>query len=252
MKFMGTTYGNKCARLKFYSRIRAGALQNATTAEEMYRRDDNQNDTFLPQAGVYLNEKNQLLLGIRRASRPQTGMPSSVLSSDGMYIGLLAAATTNSCFTMFFNPRMLFETEELSVRRYMGTITSISDMDPVWWPNSHWRSVKAEPAIALGQIRGGALQNATAAEAGAYLAAVNGKIRLQAGRAIDLGLIWAVALQNATAAEPCAALIGSGRTCDCFGSDTAGALLNATVTEPGAALIGEAENDVPKTDGLIV
>lgn len=36
-------------------------------------------------------------------------MPSSVLSSDSMHIGLLAAAahasTTNSCFTVFYNPR---------------------------------------------------------------------------------------------------------------------------------------------------
>uniref|UniRef100_A0A453SX13 Auxin-responsive protein n=1 Tax=Aegilops tauschii subsp. strangulata TaxID=200361 RepID=A0A453SX13_AEGTS len=38
--------------------------------------------------------------------------------------------------------RMLFETEESSVRRYMGTITGISDLDAVRWPNSHWRSVK--------------------------------------------------------------------------------------------------------------
>ncbi|KAI5589611.1 hypothetical protein BDE02_05G174400 [Populus trichocarpa] len=121
------------------------------------------------------NEKNQLLLGIRRANRPQTFMPSSVLSSDSMHIGLLAAAAhaaaTNSRFTIFYNPRaspsefviplvkyikavyhtrvsvgmrfrMLFETEESSVRRYMGTITGISDLDPVRWPNSHWRSVK--------------------------------------------------------------------------------------------------------------
>ncbi|KAI7734294.1 hypothetical protein M8C21_012197, partial [Ambrosia artemisiifolia] len=121
------------------------------------------------------NEKNQLLLGIRRATRPQTVMPSSVLSSDSMHIGLLAAAAhaaaTNSCFTVFYNPRaspcefviplskyakavfhtsvsvgmrfrMLFETEESSVRRYMGTITGIGDLDPVRWPNSHWRSVK--------------------------------------------------------------------------------------------------------------
>ncbi|KAL3525125.1 hypothetical protein ACH5RR_013497 [Cinchona calisaya] len=121
------------------------------------------------------NEKNQLLLGIRRATRPQTIMPSSVLSSDSMHIGLLAAAAhaaaTNSCFTIFYNPRaspsefviplskyvkavyhtrvsvgmrfrMLFETEESSVRRYMGTITGIGDLDPVRWPNSHWRSVK--------------------------------------------------------------------------------------------------------------
>ncbi|KAK9106417.1 hypothetical protein Syun_022428 [Stephania yunnanensis] len=121
------------------------------------------------------NEKNQLLLGIRRASRPQTVMPSSVISSDSMHIGLLAAAAhaaaTNSRFTIFYNPRaspsefviplskyvkavyhtrvsvgmrfrMLFETEESSVRRYMGTITGISDLDPVRWSNSHWRSVK--------------------------------------------------------------------------------------------------------------
>lgn len=54
------------------------------------------------------NDKNQLFLGIRRAIRPQTVMPSSVLSSDSMHIGLLAAAAhaaaTNSCFTVFYNP----------------------------------------------------------------------------------------------------------------------------------------------------
>ncbi|CAI9754468.1 unnamed protein product [Fraxinus pennsylvanica] len=121
------------------------------------------------------NENNQLFLGIRRANRPQTVMPSSVLSSDSMHIGLLAAAAhaaaTNSRFTIFYNPRaspsefvialakyakavyhtrvsvgmrfrMLFETEESSFRRYMGTITGIGDLDPVRWPNSHWRSVK--------------------------------------------------------------------------------------------------------------
>ncbi|KAG8387121.1 hypothetical protein BUALT_Bualt03G0220300 [Buddleja alternifolia] len=121
------------------------------------------------------NDSNQMFLGIRRANRPQTVMPSSVLSSDSMHIGLLAAAAhaaaTNSRFTIFYNPRasssefviplakyakaayhtrvsvgmrfrMLFETDESSVRRYMGTITAISDLDPVRWPNSHWRSVK--------------------------------------------------------------------------------------------------------------
>ncbi|XP_014508945.1 auxin response factor 6 isoform X1 [Vigna radiata var. radiata] len=121
------------------------------------------------------NEKNQLLLGIRRANRPQPVMPSSVLSSDSMHLGLLAAAAhaaaTSSRFTIFYNPRaspsefviplakyvkavyhtrvsvgmrfrMLFETEESSIRRYMGTITGISDLDSVRWPNSHWRSVK--------------------------------------------------------------------------------------------------------------
>lgn len=121
------------------------------------------------------NELNHLLLGIRRANRPQTFMPSSVLSSDSMHIGVLAAAahaaSTNSRFIVFYNPRtspsefviplskfekavyhtrvsvgmrfrMLFETEESSVRRYMGTITHIGDLDPVRWPNSQWRSIK--------------------------------------------------------------------------------------------------------------
>nr|QGJ03863.1 ARF6.2 [Eucommia ulmoides] len=121
------------------------------------------------------NDNNQLFLGIRRANRPQTIMPSAVLSSDTMHIGLLAAAAhaaaTYSRFTIFYNPRacpsdfviplakyvramyhtqvsvgmrfrMLFETEESSVRRYMGTITAISDFDHVRWPNSNWRSVK--------------------------------------------------------------------------------------------------------------
>ncbi|GMH07088.1 hypothetical protein Nepgr_008928 [Nepenthes gracilis] len=121
------------------------------------------------------NEKNQLFLGIRHANRPQTVMPSSYLSSDSMHIGLLAAAAhaaaTNSRFTVFYNPRaslsefvvplakyvkavyhtrvsvgmrfrMLFETEESSVRRYMGTISGVGDLDPIRWPNSHWRSVK--------------------------------------------------------------------------------------------------------------
>ncbi|KAK8584956.1 hypothetical protein V6N13_138898 [Hibiscus sabdariffa] len=139
------------------------------------------------------NEKNQLLLGIRRANRPQTVMPSSVLSSDSMHLGLLAAAAhaaaTNSRFTIFYNPRaspsefvipltkyitavyhtrvsvgmrfrMLFETEESGVRRYMGTITGISDLDPVRWPKSHWRSVgwdestagERQPRVSLWEI----------------------------------------------------------------------------------------------------
>ncbi|CAL9101740.1 unnamed protein product [Musa acuminata var. zebrina] len=123
-----------------------------------------------------MNEKNQLLLGIRRTNQPQTSASSSlVLSTDSMHIGLFAsaahAAATNSRFTIFYNPRaspsefvippskytkavfhtcvsigirfrMLFETEESSIRRYMGTITGISVLDPVRWPTSHWKTVQ--------------------------------------------------------------------------------------------------------------
>lgn len=30
----------------------------------------------------------------------------------------------------------------LMKHRYMGTITEVSDADPVRWPSSYWRSVK--------------------------------------------------------------------------------------------------------------
>ncbi|XP_038890888.1 auxin response factor 19 isoform X2 [Benincasa hispida] len=120
------------------------------------------------------DEKSQLLLGIRRANRQQPALSSSVISSDSMHIGILAsaahAAANNSPFTIFYNPRaspsefviplakynkamytqvslgmrfrMMFETEESGVRRYMGTITGISDMDSVRWKNSQWRNLQ--------------------------------------------------------------------------------------------------------------
>ncbi|KAM7255822.1 hypothetical protein ACFE04_011563 [Oxalis oulophora] len=120
------------------------------------------------------DEKQQLLLGIKRANRQQSALASSVISSDSMHIGILAAAAhaaaNNSPFTIFFNPRaspsefvvpfakynkamytqvspgmrfrMLFETEESGVRRYMGTITGTSDFDPVRWKNSQWRNLQ--------------------------------------------------------------------------------------------------------------
>ncbi|GLU10506.1 hypothetical protein SLE2022_273020 [Rubroshorea leprosula] len=121
------------------------------------------------------DEKQQLLLGIRRANRQPANLSSSVLSSDSMHIGILAAAAhaaaNNSPFTVFYNPRtspsefviplakyykavcgnqispgmrfrMMFETEESETRRYMGTITGISDLDPVSWKNSQWRNLQ--------------------------------------------------------------------------------------------------------------
>ncbi|XP_022965395.1 auxin response factor 19-like isoform X3 [Cucurbita maxima] len=120
------------------------------------------------------DEKSQLLLGIRHANRQQPALSSSVISSDSMHIGILAsaahAAANNSPFTIFYNPRaspsefviplakytkamytqvslgmrfrMMFETEESGVRRYMGTITGISDMDSVRWKNSQWRNLQ--------------------------------------------------------------------------------------------------------------
>ncbi|KAE8057220.1 hypothetical protein FH972_013927 [Carpinus fangiana] len=122
-------------------------------------------------------EKSQLLVGVRRANRQQTTLPSSVLSADSMHIGVLAAAAhaaaNRSPFTIFYNPRacpsefvihlaryrksvygtqlsvgmrfgMMFETEESSKRRYMGTIVGISDLDPLRWPGSKWRNLQVE------------------------------------------------------------------------------------------------------------
>ncbi|CAN4096786.1 unnamed protein product [Withania somnifera] len=121
------------------------------------------------------DEKHQFLLGIRKANRQPTNLSSSVLSSDSMHIGILAAAAhaaaNNSPFTVFYNPRagpsefviplakyykatyssqvslgmrfrMMFEIEESGTRRYMGTITGISDLDPVRWKNSRWRNLQ--------------------------------------------------------------------------------------------------------------
>ncbi|KAG5390722.1 hypothetical protein IGI04_032263 [Brassica rapa subsp. trilocularis] len=120
------------------------------------------------------DEKSQLTLGIRRANRQTPTLSSSVISSDSMHIGILAAAAhanaNNSPFTIFFNPRaspsefvvplakynkalyaqvslgmrfrMMFETEDCGVRRYMGTVTGVSDLDPVRWKGSQWRNLQ--------------------------------------------------------------------------------------------------------------
>lgn len=60
-------------------------------------------------ASVNRDEKSQLLIGVRRANRQQTTLPSSVLSADSMHIGVLAAAAhaaaNHSPFTVFYNPR---------------------------------------------------------------------------------------------------------------------------------------------------
>ncbi|CAL0326999.1 unnamed protein product [Lupinus luteus] len=126
---------------------------------------------------TWKDEKSQLLVGIRRANRQQTTLPSSVLSADSMHIGVLAAAAhaaaNRSPFTIFYNPRacpsefviplakyrkavygsqvsvglrfgMMFETEESNKRRYMGTIVGICDLDPLRWPGSKWRNIQVE------------------------------------------------------------------------------------------------------------
>ncbi|CAA6664617.1 unnamed protein product [Spirodela intermedia] len=110
------------------------------------------------------DEKSQLLLGVRRAVRQPPSLSSSVLSSDSMHIGILAAAAhaaaNNSPFTIFYNPRAtrsefviplakyykaVYTQVSVGMRfrmMYMGTITGISDLDPDRWRNSQWRNLQ--------------------------------------------------------------------------------------------------------------
>ncbi|EPS64094.1 hypothetical protein M569_10686 [Genlisea aurea] len=120
------------------------------------------------------DERSRLLLGIRRANQNQPVLSSSIISSDSMHIGILVAAAhaaaNNSPFTIFYNPRscrsdfviplakynkalytqvspgmrfrMMFESEESGLRRYMGTVTGISDLDPTRWKGSQWRNLQ--------------------------------------------------------------------------------------------------------------
>ncbi|XP_076929274.1 auxin response factor 5-like [Bidens hawaiensis] len=131
---------------------------------------------FAGDAVLFIRDENQkLLVGVRRANQQPTNLSSSVISSDSMHIGILAAAAhaaaNNSPFTVFYNPRaspsefviplakyykavysnqislgmrfrMIFETKESGTRRYMGTITGASDVDPVRWKNSQWRNLQ--------------------------------------------------------------------------------------------------------------
>ncbi|XP_044968090.1 auxin response factor 11 isoform X2 [Hordeum vulgare subsp. vulgare] len=122
------------------------------------------------------DEKSQLLVGVRRATNQQTALSSSVLSTDSMHIGVLAAAahaaSSGSSFTIYYNPRtspspfvvpmtrynkaiyiqqsvgmriaMMSETEESGKRRHTGTIVGVSDSDPMRWPNSKWRNLQVE------------------------------------------------------------------------------------------------------------
>ncbi|KAK1275673.1 Auxin response factor 19 [Acorus gramineus] len=107
-----------------------------------------------------------------RTNKPQTDFFCKTLTaSDTSTHGAAHAAANHSPFTVFYNPRaspsefviplakynkaiysnqislgmrfrMLFETEESGTRRYMGTITGISDLDSVRWKNSPWRNLQ--------------------------------------------------------------------------------------------------------------
>ncbi|KAJ1265332.1 hypothetical protein BS78_08G068600 [Paspalum vaginatum] len=126
-------------------------------------------------AFIFLRGENgELRVGVRRALRHQTTIPSSVISSHSMHLGVLATAwhavNTGSMFTIYYKPRtspaefvvsrdryyeslkrnysigmrfnMRFEGEEAAEQKFTGTIVGIGASDPSGWADSKWRSLK--------------------------------------------------------------------------------------------------------------
>ncbi|XP_078433836.1 auxin response factor 2-like [Wolffia australiana] len=122
-------------------------------------------------------ENNELRVGVRRAMRQQPNVPTTVISSHSMHLGVLATAwhavSTGTLFTVFYKPRMSpseflvsydrymeslkvnfafgtrykmkFEGEESPEQRFGGTIVSAGDMvDQSRWPGSKWRCLKVK------------------------------------------------------------------------------------------------------------
>lgn len=125
-------------------------------------------------AFIFLRGENgELRVGVRRAMRQLSNVPSSVISSQSMHLGVLATAwhaiNTKSMFTVYYKPRtspsefiipydqymdsvknnysigmrfrMRFEGEEAPEQRFTGTIVGCENLDPLW-PESSWRYLK--------------------------------------------------------------------------------------------------------------
>ncbi|KAK4770697.1 hypothetical protein SAY87_031229 [Trapa incisa] len=121
---------------------------------------------------VFLRGENgELRVGVSRLSRPQSTMPSSVISSQSMHVGLLATAShavqTQTLFVVYYKPRtsqfiiglnkylealnnkftvgmrfkMRFEGDDTVERRFSGTIIGTENFSSQW-PESRWRCLK--------------------------------------------------------------------------------------------------------------
>lgn len=128
-------------------------------------------------AFIFLRGENgELRVGVRRLIRQQNNMPSSVISSHSMHLGVLATAShalsTGSLFSVYYKPRtsrsefivslnkyleaqnhklsvgmrfrMRFEAEEVPERRFSGTIIGIGQSASFGWSDSNWRSLKVQ------------------------------------------------------------------------------------------------------------
>ncbi|XP_027339705.1 auxin response factor 1-like isoform X2 [Abrus precatorius] len=128
-------------------------------------------------AFIFLRGENgELRVGVRRLMRQQSNMPSSVISSHSMHLGVLATAShaiaTGTLFSVFYKPRtsrsefivsvnkylearshklsvgmrfkMRFEGDEVPERRFSGTIVGVGDNKSSVWADSEWRSLKVQ------------------------------------------------------------------------------------------------------------
>ncbi|XP_006855394.2 auxin response factor 2 isoform X2 [Amborella trichopoda] len=128
-------------------------------------------------AFIFLRGENgELRVGVRRALRQQNNMPTSVISSHSMHLGVLATAmhafSTGTMFSVYYRPRtspsefvipydqymesvknnysigmrfrMRFEGEETPEQRFTGTIVGVEDYDSNRWPASKWRCLKVQ------------------------------------------------------------------------------------------------------------
>ncbi|PSS02927.1 Auxin response factor like [Actinidia chinensis var. chinensis] len=128
-------------------------------------------------AFIFLRGENgELRVGVRRLMRQQNNMPSSVISSHSMHLGVLATAShaisTGTLFSVFYKPRtsrsefvvsvnkylearihklsvgmrfkMRFEGDEVPERRFSGTIVGVGESASSRWPDSEWRSLKVQ------------------------------------------------------------------------------------------------------------
>lgn len=128
-------------------------------------------------AFIFLRGENgELRVGVRRLMRQLSNMPSSVISSHSMHLGVLATAShaisTGTLFSVFYKPRtsrsefivsvnkyleaknnklsvgmrfkMRFEGDEAPERRFNGTIIGTVDTGSSRWADSEWRSLKVQ------------------------------------------------------------------------------------------------------------
>ncbi|GMH16712.1 hypothetical protein Nepgr_018553 [Nepenthes gracilis] len=126
-------------------------------------------------AFIFLRGENgELRVGVRRAMRQHGVVPSLVISSHSMHLGVLATAwhaiSTGTMFTVYYKPRtspaefivpfdkymesiksnysigmrfkMRFEGEEAPEQRFTGTVVGIDDADHSRWRDSKWRCLK--------------------------------------------------------------------------------------------------------------